>query len=316
MNILVTGGAGFLGSHLCERLLDEGHHVVCVDNYRTGSRKNVEHLVFQPGFSLVEADVTENHRYSETPFQAIFHLASPASPNMKSAKSYMSFPIETLLTNSAGTHHLLEIAKKDKAKFLFTSTSEVYGDPLVSPQPETYFGNVNPNGIRSVYDEAKRFGEAISFAYLRKFDVDVRIVRLFNTYGPRMQPDDGRVVSNFIMQCLHNKPITVYGDGLQTRSFSYVSDTIDGIIKAMFCEQTKGEVFNIGNPDERTIADIANTIKQLTNAHSDIISELLPQDDPKVRRPNITKAKQLLSWEPKVSLTEGLQETIAYFQTV
>ncbi len=246
----------------------------------------------------------------------MFHLASPASPNKKSEKSYIRFPLETLLANSQGTHKLLEFAKKHSASFLFTSTSEIYGDPLVSPQREDYFGNVNPVGVRSVYDEAKRFGESITMAYVRKFDLDARIIRVFNTYGPFMQKDDGRVVSNFITQAIENKPITIFGDGTQTRSFCYVDDMVDGIKKAMFSENTKGEVINLGNPEERTISELATIIKKQTESGSEITHEELPEDDPKQRKPDIEKAKRLLKWNPEVDITEGLQKTIDYFKSI
>jgi nucleoside-diphosphate-sugar epimerase len=318
-SVLVTGGAGFIGSQLSQRLLDEGNVVICMDNLRTGSKKNVEALLANKQFTYLDHDVTQSFdsvKRSLPKLDAVYHLASPASPNAKSARSYIAFPIETLQTNSLGTYNLLEIAKEHNAKFLFTSTSEIYGDPSISPQPESYFGNVNPNGVRSVYDEAKRFGEAMTFAYLRKFDTDVRIVRLFNTYGPNMQKDDGRVVSNLINQALTNSPMTVYGDGKQTRSFCYVSDMIEALVKSMFTDKTKGEVFNLGNPDERSIGEIAVYIKLLTNSNSEIVYEPLPADDPKQRKPDITKAKEVLAWSPTVSLEDGLQKTIEYFKSV
>ncbi len=317
--VLVTGGAGFIGSQLIKRLLDEGNRVICVDNLRTGSKHNIQSFLANPLFTYIEHDVTDADIVSKLPqekIDAIYHLASPASPNAKSSRSYIAFPIETLSTNSVGTHHMLEVAKAHKAKFLYTSTSEIYGNPAVSPQPETYFGNVNPNGIRSVYDEAKRFGEAITFAYLRKYDLDVRIVRLFNTFGPNMQKDDGRVVSNLINQALTNTTLTVYGDGNQTRSFCYVSDMIEALMLAMFSAGTKGEVMNLGNPDERTVKQIAELIKKMTGSSADISYEPLPQDDPMQRKPDISKAKRILNWEPKVSLDEGLQKTIEYFKSI
>ncbi len=314
MKVLITGGAGFIGSNLSEVLLQKGHEVVAIDNLITGSEDNIRHLYSNPLFKFLQHDVVKPLP-EDISADVIFHLASPASPNAKSPRSYIAFPVETLLANSQGTYHLLELAKRNNSKFLFASTSEIYGDPEVSPQPETYFGNVNPNGVRSVYDEAKRFGEAITFAYLRKYDVDVRIVRLFNTFGPRMQPDDGRVISNFINQALSKESITIYGDGLQTRSFCYVSDMVDALEKAMFTENTKGAVLNLGNPDERTIKEIAETVKAMTNSESDIVFEDLPTDDPKVRKPDITRAKELLSWEPKVPLEQGLEKTIEYFRS-
>lgn len=313
MKVIITGGAGFIGSNLSEKLLRDGHEVIVVDNLITGSESNIELLQSHAGFSFINHDV--NHPLPENlTADAVFHLASPASPNAKSPRSYIAYPIETLLTNSHGTYQLLQFAQKNNAKFLFTSTSEVYGDPEISPQPETYFGNVNPNGVRSVYDEAKRFGEAISFAYLRKYNVDVRIVRIFNTYGPNMQHDDGRVISNFINQALRNEDITIYGDGTQTRSFCYVSDMVDALERALFYDGTKGAVMNLGNPDERTIIEIASLIKELTNSSSEIVHEELPADDPKVRRPDITRANDLLQWEAKVPLEEGLVKTIEYFK--
>lgn len=312
-NILVAGGAGFIGSHLCERLLNEGNTIYCVDNLITGSRNNIFKLLDNPKFNYFEFDVAQP--LAEIPeLNYIFHLASPASPNKKSNRSYINFPIETLLANSVGTYNLLNLAKEKNARFLFASTSEVYGDPAVSPQPETYYGNVNPNGIRSVYDEGKRFGEAMSFAFKRKHGLDSRIARIFNTYGPNMQKDDGRVVSAFINQALMNVPITIYGDGSQTRSFCYVDDMVEGLIKIMTIEGLSGEVINLGNDDERKISDIAKLIKNMVGGSSEIVREELPEDDPKIRKPDISKAKKLLSWEPQVSLEEGLKKTIDYFQ--
>lgn len=319
--VLIAGGAGFIGSHLSKRLLKEGYDVICVDNLITGNRKNIADLEGNSGFTYIQFDIASpsfpDEALGKIPeVDVIFHLASPASPNKKSPRSYINFPIETLLVNSYGSYQLLELAKKKQAKFLFASSSEVYGDPAVSPQTEEYFGNVNPNGVRSVYDEGKRFGEAITFGYLRKHNVDVRVVRIFNTYGPFMQPDDGRVVSNFINQAIRAEELTIYGTGEQTRSFCYVDDMVEGLIKAMFTDNTKGEVFNLGNPDERQIREIATIVKELTGSSSDIVHESLPEDDPKVRKPDITKAKNILSWEPQVKLEEGLKKTIDYFKTV
>ena len=312
---LVAGGAGFIGSHLCESLLKDNFKVICVDNLITSDKKNIEHLLSNPNFQFLENDVTKPLEI-DGEINYIFHLASPASPNKKSPRSYINFPIETLLANSQGTYELLLLAKKKGSRFLFTSTSEVYGNPEVSPQPETYFGNVNPNGIRSVYDESKRFGEAATMAFVRKFDLDARIIRIFNTYGPNMQSDDGRVISNFIMQAIHNEPITVYGDGKQTRSFCYVDDMVLGIKAAMFKDNTKGQVFNLGNPDERTILEMANLVKDMTGSNLEITFEEYPEDDPKRRKPDISRAKNVLGWEPKVPIEEGIKKTVEYFKRV
>lgn len=317
--ILIAGGAGFLGSHLCKKLLENGHDIICVDNLITGNKKNIEDLLQTPNFTFIEHDITkpiDSIKYKVESIKEIYNLASPASPNPKSDRSYLAYPVETLLTNGLGTYNLLQLAKQTGAKFLFTSTSEVYGDPAVSPQPESYWGNVNPNGIRSVYDEAKRYGEAMTFAFLRKYDLDVRIIRIFNTYGPYMQKDDGRVVSEFINQALRGDPFTVFGDGTQTRSFCYVDDMVDGIIKAMDTNGTKGEYINLGNPDERNILEIADIIKKLTKSVSPIKFEKLPADDPAHRKPDISKAKKLLHWEPKVGLEDGLRRTIEYFRVI
>lgn len=312
MKCLVAGGAGFIGSHLCKLLLNEGYEVICLDNFITGDKKNITPLLKNPQFKLIEQDVTKISNVTRSAY--IFHLASPASPNKKSPRSYINHPIETLLANSVGTYQLLELAKKLSARFLYTSSSEVYGDPSVSPQSETYFGNVNPIGIRSVYDEGKRFGEAITMAYVRKYNLNARIVRIFNTYGPGMQRDDGRVVSNFIAQAIAQKPITIYGDGSQTRSCCYISDMVEGLKQAMFKDEAKGEVINIGNPDERTILELATIIKKMTNSRSEIVFEELPGDDPKIRKPDIKRAKEILGWSPKIKLEEGLKKTIEYFR--
>lgn len=318
-NVLVAGGAGFIGCHLCERLLKNGAKVVCVDNFITGSKNNIAPFFNNPNFTFIEHDVTNplstiKDRISN--IEWIFHLASPASPNKKSPKSYINHPIETLLVNSAGTYHLLELAREKKARFLFASSSEIYGNPSVSPQKEEYFGNVNSVGVRSVYDEGKRFGEALSMAYFRAYDVDVRIIRIFNTYGERMQRDDGRVISNFIDQALHNNPITVYGDGTQTRSFCYVSDLIDGLITVMEKDEARGNVMNLGNPEEYQILEIARIVKKLIHSNSEIVFDQLPEDDPVMRKPDVERAIKILGFNPKVRLEEGLLKTIEYFTTI
>src|SRR3989344_1245866 len=309
---LVTGGAGFIGSHLCDRLLSEGMQVICVDNFITGNRENVSHLLTNKNFLLIEADVsqpTEKYLSNIPRVDEIFHLASPASP-----RGYQDAPVETYLVNSIGTHYLLLFAKKAGAKFLFASTSEVYGDPEKHPQREDYWGNVNPHGVRACYDESKRFGEMATMVFFRQFGMDVRMVRIFNTYGPRMDPRDGRVIPNFLTQALSGKPVTVYGDGSQTRSFCYVSDMVDGILRAMQLPKTKGLVVNIGNPDEYTMLTLAKKIKQALGSSSRIIFRNLPEDDPTRRKPDISRAKRVLGWSPKVTLDEGLVPTIAYFK--
>ncbi|CCW34648.1 nucleoside-diphosphate-sugar epimerase [Chthonomonas calidirosea] len=303
---LVTGGAGFLGSHLCDRLLAEGFEVIAMDNLITGNTDNIVHLLDNPRFRFVRYDVTE-YLYIDGPIDYVFHLASPASP-----VDFPTKPIQIMKVNALGTHKALGLARAKNAVFFLASTSEVYGDPLVHPQSEEYWGNVNPVGIRGVYDESKRFAEALTMAYHRYHGVPVRIVRIFNTYGPRMRLDDGRVVPNFVGQALRGDPITVYGDGKQTRSFCYCSDLIEGFWRLALSDLT-GPI-NIGNPTERTILEFAQLIKQLTNSKSEIVFEpLKTPDDPKQRRPDITKARTLLGWEPKVGLEEGLQYTIAYF---
>ncbi|MBI2032931.1 MAG: SDR family oxidoreductase [Candidatus Levybacteria bacterium] len=313
--VLVAGGAGFIGSHLCESLLQKGHTVYCLDNICTGNPKNLEELQKNPSFHFIEGDVTQPVKLPQSlHIDAIFHLASPASPNKNSSRSYMNLPLETMLANSEGTYRLLELTKAHSARMLYASSSEVYGDPLLSPQKETYWGNVNPNGPRSVYDEAKRFGEAISMLYVRKFSVDVRVARIFNTYGPRMHPDDGRVVSNFINQALRNEKITIYGDGNQTRSFCFVTDMVNALESLLFLDNLSGKVVNLGNPDERKISELATMIKEMTGSSSEITYSELPQDDPKNRKPDISLAKELLSWEPTVDLEHGLKQTIEFFK--
>ena len=302
---LITGGAGFLGSHLCDYLLERGHEVLCMDNFITGSRDNIGHIK-SDRFQLVEHNVTQ-YIGVEGPLDYILHFASPASPI-----DYLEFPIQTLKVGSLGTHNVLGLAMKKKAKFLLASTSEVYGDPLVHPQEETYWGNVNPIGPRGVYDEAKRFAEAITMAYHRVHSIDVKIVRIFNTYGPRMRTTDGRAVANFLKQALTGKDLTAYGDGTQTRSFCYVSDLVDGIYRLLMSNLNKP--VNIGNPIEITIRQMAEKILQICETPSKIIYTPLPKDDPKVRQPNISKAKKHLKWEPRVKLDEGLKATMEYFK--
>lgn len=309
MRVLVAGGAGFLGSHLCDALLDRGDEVICVDNYVTGRPANVAHFADHAGFSLVEADVSAavlTQHQTGGPVDAVMNLASPASPVHYAAK-----PIETLDVGSIGTRNLLELSRRDDARFFMASTSEVYGDPSVHPQPETYWGNVSSIGPRSMYDEAKRFSEALTMAYHRTHGVDIRIVRIFNTYGPRMQPDDGRVVSNFIVQALQNVPLTIYGDGNQTRSFCYVADEIRGFLALLDSDQP-GPI-NIGNPNEFTMLELADLVVELTGSTGGLVHQALPSDDPKQRQPDITLARQHLGWEPVVQLREGLGHTIPYF---
>jgi nucleoside-diphosphate-sugar epimerase len=305
---LVAGGAGFVGSHLCEALVSLGMKVICIDNLGTGRMANLKALTSNRNFKFRKHDIRKPIKISgKTGY--VFHLASYASPPY-----YQKYSIETLMTNSLGTRNMLEFAKAKKARYLITSTSETYGDPKQHPQKETYWGNVNPVGERSCYDEAKRFAEALTMEYVRKHNLDARIIRIFNTYGPRLQKDDGRVISNFIFQALHNKPITIYGDGSQTRSFCYVTDMVRGLILAMLKPGIKGEVINLGNPGEFTVKEAAGLIKRMTGSKSKIVYKPLPKDDPTRRKPDISKARKLLSWQPQVKLTDGLAKTIKWFR--
>ncbi|MEM3154429.1 MAG: UDP-glucuronic acid decarboxylase family protein [Candidatus Woesearchaeota archaeon] len=306
MRIIVTGGAGFIGSHLCNALLNNGHDVVCIDNLYTGSKKNIQSFLKNPKFQFVQQDITVPIDDSA---DQIYNLACPASPF-----HYQKDPVYTFKTSVFGTYNVLELAHSCKARILQASTSEVYGDPLEHPQKESYWGNVNPVGLRSCYDEGKRAAETLCMDFSRQFNVDVRIARIFNTYGPNMAPDDGRVVSNFIIQALENKPITIYGDGNQTRSFCYVSDMVDGLIKLMNSKIT-GPV-NLGNPDEFTIKELAEKVISLTKSKSKLVYKPLPQDDPRQRKPDISLVESKLKWSPSVRLTEGLKKTIEYFKTI
>ena len=306
MNIVITGGSGFVGSYLCEKLINDGHKIIVIDNLLTGSTENINNLMKNENFSFIEHDV-QNHIEIENKVDYVLHFASAASP-----KAYTEHPVNTLKAGSVGTINTLGLAKKHDAEYLLASTSEVYGDPLISPQTEEYWGNVNPNGERSMYDEAKRFAEAAVATYSRSYDLKTKIVRIFNTYGPRMQLNDGRVVTNFIVQALKNENITIYGDGSQTRSFSYVEDTVAGIISLM--NSSEYDVFNIGNPNEMTVGQLAEKIIELTDSTSEIKYLELPNDDPKQRKPDITKAKTKLNWEPKVNLEDGLTKTIKWVE--
>lgn len=305
MKILVTGGTGFIGNHLCRKLLDQGHYVICLDNNFTGSMDNIQDMMNHCNFEFIRHDITESILLE---VEQIYHLACPASP-----KAYQYNAIKTIKTNILGTMNALGIAKRTKARILLTSTSEVYGDPKISPQVEEYWGNVNPIGIRSCYDEGKRVAETLMMEYYRSHKTEIRIARIFNTYGPKMDKNDGRVVSNFINQCLNNKDITIYGDGSQTRSFCYVTDTVDGLIRLMNQEETNGPI-NIGNPYEMTIKELANKCGSLIDTSSILIYKELPSDDPMKRQPDISKAKKYLDWSPKIELKDGLQKTIEYFR--
>jgi UDP-glucuronate decarboxylase len=306
MRILITGGAGFLGSHLCDRLLADGHEVICIDNLFTGSKANIAHLPGNPNFEFVRHDVIDPFKYE---VDQIYNLACPASP-----PHYQYNPIKTTKTSVMGAINCLGLAKRVKARVFQASTSEVYGDPAVHPQPESYWGNVNPIGKRSCYDEGKRCAETLFFDYYRENKVDIRVVRIFNTYGPRMHPNDGRVVSNFIMQALKGEALSIYGDGAQTRSFCYVDDLIEGFVRMMAQTETVGPV-NLGNPGEFTMLELAENVLKLTKSKSKIVHQPLPADDPRQRKPDITLAKKFLKWGPKVPLAEGLKQTIAYFKT-
>ena len=306
MRILITGGSGFLGSHLCEYLLEKSHEVICMDNFITGSEKNVQHLKANKKFTLINHDISEFIKI-DGKIDGIMNFASPASPI-----DYQQIPIQTLKAGSLGTHNTLGLAKAKKARYLLASTSEVYGDPLVNPQPESYWGNVNPVGPRGCYDEGKRYAEALVMAYHRIHSIDTRIVRIFNTYGPRMRADDGRAVPAFVCQALKNELLTVFGDGKQTRSFCYVSDLIEGVYRVFMSELNTP--VNLGNPKEMSILDFAKKVIEITGSKSKIIHKELPVDDPKVRRPDIMFAKKELGWEPKINIEEGLKKTIEYFQ--
>lgn len=312
MRIVVAGGAGFIGSHLCDFLIEKSHDVICVDNLVTGSMENIAQLEKNTHFTFINHDVTKPLNM-DGPVDAIFHLASPASPNHHSPLSYHALPWETMMVNTQGTIHLLNLAKDKDAKFLFASTSEVYGDPLVHPQKESYNGNVSTTGPRSVYDEAKRFGETLT-AYFCRLGVDTRIARIFNTYGPRMAKNDMRMIIIFVNQAISGKPLAVFGDGMQTRSLCYVDDMVKGLNELMFSEQSKGEIVNLGSTEEHTVLEFAKMVIQITKSSSEIVmSEKLPQDDPKRRKPDIEKARKLLGWQPKVSLENGLNKTISYY---
>jgi dTDP-glucose 4,6-dehydratase len=306
MRVLITGGAGFIGSHLCDRFVSQGHEVLCLDNLITGATDNIAHLSGTSRFSFIKHDVT-NYIFVEGKIDAILHFASPASPS-----DYLNYPIQTLKVGSLGTHKALGLAKEKGARFLLASTSEVYGDPLTHPQSEDYWGNVNPVGPRGVYDEAKRFAEAMTMAYHRYHGIDTRIARIFNTYGPRMRLNDGRAVPNFILQALRGDGLTVYGDGSQTRSFCYINDLVEGIIHLLFSPEN--DPVNLGNPGEFSILELAKIILEITGSQSRIIHKPLPVDDPRVRQPDISKAQRILKWTPRIQLREGIQETIPYFR--
>jgi len=316
MKILIAGGSGFIGSHLSKKLLSDGNEIICVDNLLTSSEKNIEDIKNNAHFTFIHHDVTIPLP-DDLRADAVFHLASPASPNHHSKISYHALQMQTMMVNSIGTLELLKFAEKNNAKFLYASTSEAYGDPLEHPQKEEYRGNVSTIGPRSVYDESKRFGETLTAYYFRDKNLDARIARIFNTYGPNMHKDDLRMIARFTMQALKNEPITVFGDGSQTRSLCYIDDLVEGLVKLMFNDNTKGQVVNLGNPEEHTVKEYAEIVKQLTDSQSEIIfSEDLPEDDPMRRQPDITKAKELLNWEPKVALSDGLSKMIEYIKTI
>jgi len=315
MKIIVAGGAGFIGSHLCEYLLEKSHQVICLDNLLTSRKKNIKHLLNLPNFTFINTDIIQPLPHHLGQVDAIFHLASPASPNINSPISYHALSMETMLVNTTGTLNLLNLAKKNKARFVYASSSEVYGDPKINPQPETYNGNVSCTGPRSVYDEAKRFGETLVCHFVRKHQLDARIARIFNTYGPRLLKKDGRMLTNFILQALENKPITLYGQGTQTRSLCYVSDMVCGLVKLMSVNGLAGQAINLGTPEEHTVKEYGLMVKKLVGSKSQIkITDELPQDDPLLRRPNISVAKKLLKWAPLVKLEQGIKKTINYYR--
>ncbi len=313
MRVLITGAAGFLGSHLCDRLIQEGHQVVGMDNFITGNPNNLAHLAGNPNFSFIRHDVS-NFIFVPGSLDAVLHLASPASPNPDSPYGYVNLPIQTMKAGALGTHNTLGVARANQCAFLLASTSEIYGDPLEHPQKESYWGHVDPIGIRSVYDEAKRFAEALTMAYHRFHGIDTRIARIFNTYGPRMRLDDGRVVPNFLTQALHHQPLTIYGDGSQTRSFCYVDDLIEGLYRLLL--SSEHDPINLGNPAEISVLELAELINRLTNNPAGVVfkPDKRIQSDPQKRQPDISKAREILHWEPKVSLEEGLRRTIEFFQ--
>lgn len=314
--VLITGGAGFIGSHLCQEFLKKEYKVVCVDNLITGSKENISHLLNNQNFKFIKADVSKKSSYSllsTLSLDHILHFASPAGPNPQAPKSYLKLPIKTYLVNSIGTHYLLQLARKTKSEFLFASSSEIYGNPLEHPQKETYFGNVNTIGPRSCYDSSKRFGEMATITYGKKYKLKTKIVRIFNTYGPRMNPEDGRVIPQFILQALKNKPVTIYGKGNQTRSFCYIDDLVKGIL--LITDKAKPyDVFNLGSDKEIKIIELAKIIKKLTNSRSEFTFEPLPVDDPEKRKPGLEKIKKELGWQPETNLQEGLKKTIDFFK--
>jgi nucleoside-diphosphate-sugar epimerase len=315
MRIIVAGGSGFIGSHLCEYLLNQGHHVICLDNLLTGRKENLKTAEKHKQFKFIKADISQPLPTKLGKVEAIFHLASPASPNINSPISYHHLGLETMLANTQGTLNLLRLAKLHKARFVYASSSEIYGDPKVNPQPESYHGNVSTTGPRSVYDEAKRFGETLTAFYTRKYQLDTRIARIFNTYGPRICAQDQRMLTNFILQAINNQPITLYGNGKQTRSLCYISDMVEGLAKLMFTSNLKGKIFNLGNPKELSVIKYAQIVKKLTKSSSPIVqSSSLPKDDPLLRQPDITKAKKILHWQPTIELEEGVNQTITYYQ--
>ena len=319
LKALVTGGGGFIGSHLCRRLLADGCTVTCIDNFASGLRRNIEGLLEDPGFRLIEQDVSAAPLSDDLQADRYFHLASPASPNPHTPRSYMALPLETAMVNSVGLHHVLDLARRNGGRVLFASTSEVYGDPHEHPQREEYWGNVSSTGPRSCYDEAKRFGEALSMIFVRSFDVDVRLIRIFNTYGPNMDPEDGRMLPNFITQALKNQPITIYGDGQFTRSLCFVQDLVTGMLAVMESSRSEaaGRVYNVGNPEEHTILDYAKLVLELIPSSTSKITYMPPvPDDPSRRRPDITRARTELGWQPEVPLRTGIEKTIAYFREV